>query len=102
MLVYQHDASNHAAIIAKVRVPVFVGENDIGSAVRAVLIGGMKETSEIGLHAQAIKIVAAGFLDPGAAGIVACIECHFIDVVSEQSLKAVIAVPQVDVVGIRL
>src|SRR5439155_4721435 len=51
MLVHLNDAAHHAAIILKMRVPIVVGENDVGSAVRAMLIGSVEETAKMRLEA---------------------------------------------------
>ena len=51
MLVDLNNAAYHAAIILKMRVPIVVSENDVGSAVRAMLIGGVEETAKRRLKA---------------------------------------------------
>ena len=66
MFIDQDVLSNYAAVIVKMCMPVLVGEHDVGRAVWAVFIGGVKETSEIRLQFQAIEKVAACFLDPRA------------------------------------
>ena len=69
MLVHLHNTAHHAAIILKMGVPIRVGEHDIGSAVRAMLVGGVEETAEIRLNAQGVEVVPAGFVDPDAGWI---------------------------------
>jgi hypothetical protein len=64
MLVHLNDTAHDAPIIMKMGVPKRVGENDIWSAVWAMLIGGVKETAKDRLKAKCIKIVPASFLDP--------------------------------------
>ena len=66
MFIHQDVLSDYAAVIMKMCMPVLVGEHDVGRAVWAVFIGGVKETSEIRLQFQAIEKVAACFLDPRA------------------------------------
>ena len=50
MLVQLNDAAHDATIIVKVAVPICMTEHDIRSAVRAMLIGRVKETAEIWLN----------------------------------------------------
>src|ERR1700683_4337935 len=47
IFIYLNNAAYHAGIIVKIAMPVRVGEDDIGSAVRAMLIGRVKETAKI-------------------------------------------------------
>src|ERR1700730_8097459 len=51
MLVHLNPTAHHATIILEMGVPIRVGEHDIRSAVRAMLIGGVKEMAKIRLKA---------------------------------------------------
>src|SRR5262249_3926663 len=51
MLVELDDTAHDAAIILKMSVPIRVAEDDIRSAVGAMLIGRLNEAAEIGLKA---------------------------------------------------
>ena len=51
-----------------------VAEHDVGGAVRAVLVGGMDEASEIRMKFQAVEIISSDQFDPGAGWIAARIE----------------------------
>jgi hypothetical protein len=47
MFIDLNDATDHAAIILKVAVPICVTDDEIGSAVGAVLIGNVEKSAEI-------------------------------------------------------
>ena len=51
MLIHLNNAAHHARIIVKMGVPIRVGEHDVWSAVRAMLIGGVEQTAKIRLKA---------------------------------------------------
>src|SRR5579872_2972140 len=44
MLVDLNHAAEHAGIVLKPAMPISVGQNHIGQAVAAVLVGGVKDT----------------------------------------------------------
>src|SRR2546423_7219845 len=100
MLVDLNGPADHAGVVLKMRVPVTVREDDIGSAIRAVLIGGMEETAEIWLDFEYVKVIAAGFDDPGARRIGARVQARHGDAESRQGLEAAVAVADVEIVGI--
>src|SRR5439155_3514333 len=92
MFVHEHGAAHHAAIILETRVPARVAEHNIGSAVRAMLVGGAEEMAEIWLNAQNVEVVPAHEVDPGAGRIFSCVEARLSDVVGGQTIKAAVAV----------
>jgi len=51
MLVQLNDSPDDAGISLKTSVPICMAEHDIGSAVGAMLIGGMNEPTEIRVKA---------------------------------------------------
>src|SRR5579863_9508032 len=102
MLVELHYAARHAAVVLKMGVPVSVGENDVRSAVGATLIGGVKETAEVGLDVQCVEIISCDFEDPGGGWIVAGIDAYRCDIVGCQVFKSAVAIAQVEVVGIGM
>src|SRR5262249_2502229 len=75
---------------------------DARSTVRAMLIGGVKELANMRLNAEHIEVISASFVNPDAGWICARIEPGLRDVISRQTVKAAIAITQIDVVGIRL
>ena len=97
-----NNAAHHAAIILKMGVPIRVGEHDIRSAVRAMLIGGVEETAEIRLNAQYVEVVPAHFIEPGAGGIFAGVEPGSVMLISCQTIKAAVAIAQIEIIRIRL
>ncbi len=46
MLIHLNNTAHDAAVILKMSVPIVVAENYVGSAVRAVLIGGVEEAAK--------------------------------------------------------
>src|SRR5215468_7336462 len=46
--IHLDNAANHAGIIVKMAMPIGVGEHDVGSAVRTVLVDGVEQTAKIG------------------------------------------------------
>ena len=101
MLVQLNDTAHHATIILKMGVPIRVGEHDIRSAVRAMLIRGVEETAKIRLNAQYVEIVSADVIEPSAGRIVARVERRRPDGESCESIKAAVAVAQVEIVRVR-
>ena len=102
MLVHLNNTAHHSPIILEMSVPKRVGEHDIRSAVRAMLIGGVEEMAKIRLKAQCVEVVPASFLDPGPRWTLARIQPGLSDVISHEIVKAVVAVAQIEIVGIRL
>ena len=51
MFVYPNHTSYHRAIVLKMGVPIVITQDQIGSAVWAMLVGGMKESAQIRLNA---------------------------------------------------
>ena len=51
MLIEPNRTAHHAPIVLETAMPVRVGEHDIRSAVRALLIGGVEETPKIRMNA---------------------------------------------------
>ena len=66
MLIHLHHAAENIAIVLEVVVPVGVGENEIGSAVRAMLVGLVKEATEVRLHPESIEVISGGLIEPRA------------------------------------
>ncbi len=102
MLVQLNHAAHHGTIILKTAVPICVWEHDIRGAVGAMLIGAVEETTKIRLNAQYVEVVPAHFVDPRAGWIFARVQPCLIDAVSCQVIKAVVAIAQIEVVGVRL
>ena len=59
MLVHLSNTAHDTAVVLKTSVPIVVAENDVGGAVGAVLIGGVKETTERRLKAEYIEVIPA-------------------------------------------
>src|SRR5271170_7945382 len=102
MLVQPDLTAHRAPIVLKMTVPIAVGEHDVRSAVGSVLVGAVKEAAEIRLNAQFVEVVPARFIAPDRGWILARIQRHLRDVISCQAIEAAIAIPQINVVGIRL
>src|SRR5579863_344463 len=101
VLVELNGTAKHARIALKVAMPIRVIEHDVRSAVRTVLVGGVKETAKIRLNAEYIEIISAHFIDKSAGRIAARIQPCLRVVISRQTVKTVVVVAQVEVVGIR-
>src|SRR5579864_3668840 len=101
MLVELNNTTHHAAVILKTVMPKRVGEHDIRSAVRAMLIGAVEEAAQIRLNAQYVEVVPAPFHQPDMGWIVAGVQSCVTDVVSGQTVKAAVAIAQVQIVGVR-
>src|SRR5690242_6223800 len=102
MLIELNNASHNLAVVLKAAMPGGVREHHVGSAVGAAFIGGMVETAKKRLNAERVEIVAAHFIaeDPGWG--FARIDARLRDSLGGQALEAVVAVAQVEIVGIRL
>jgi hypothetical protein len=50
MLVELNNTAHHAAVILKMAVPIGVGEHDVGSAVRTMLIRCVDDSTEVRLN----------------------------------------------------
>ena len=74
MLVQSDHAAHHPAISLKTAVPVSVGEHDVRSAVRTMLIGPVKEAAQIWLNSEHVEVVPGHLQDPGAGWIFARIQ----------------------------
>src|SRR5215510_9698875 len=77
-------------------------EQNIGCAVGAMLIGGVKKTAEVGLNAQGVEVVTGGLMDPDAEWFTACVQPGKADLITCQIIKAVVAIAQVEIVRIGL
>ena len=102
MLVQLNDTAHHAAVILKVAVPIRVGEDYVRSAVRAMLIGEVEEAAEIGLNAQCVEVVPGHFVAPNLGWIIAGIQSYRSGTKTCQTVKAAVAIAQIEIVGIRL
>jgi hypothetical protein len=102
MLVQLHNAAYHAGILLKAAVPIRVGEHNVGSAVDALLIRGVEEAAKPGLYLEHVEVIATGGKAGGEGRILAYVEAYKGEVVSRQGFKAVIAIAQIEIVGIRL
>src|SRR5208337_2496118 len=87
----------------KIGVPEGVAENDIGSAVDALLVRGMKEAAQIGLNSQGIEVISAGKIGPDSGGISAGIDSHRAnDLGRREAFKGPVAVAQIQIVRVGL
>ena len=102
MLVQLDHAAHHAAIIVKASVPKRVAENDVWSTVWPMIVGIVKKAAQIRLNTKYIKVVAARLYTPNQGGTFACVQSNLSDAITGQTIKAVVAVAQIDIVGIRL
>ena len=50
MLVHLNNAAHYAVIVVKMAVPICVAENKVRSAIRATIIGVVKESAKIRLN----------------------------------------------------
>jgi len=101
MLVYLDHMANHAGIVLKVGVPISVTEHQIGSAVRAVLIGVVKEAAKVRLNSQRVEVIPTYLVAHNLRGIPARIQAHRNDVEESNRVEAVVAISQVKIIGIR-
>src|SRR5262245_59836690 len=102
MLVHLNGSSDNAGITLKTAVPIGVAEHDIRSAVRTVFIGTVEETTDVRLNAQDIEIITAYFIDPEAGWVFAGIQPGLRNVIGCKTIKAAIAIAQIEIVGVRL
>src|ERR1700693_6374699 len=102
MLVQLNRTAHYAAIIVKMAVPICVTEHDIRSAVRTMIIGKLEETAQVRLNPQCVKVVAARLHAPDKGWTLPRIHRYLSNAVSCQTVKAVVAVVQIEIVGIRL
>src|ERR1035438_3896618 len=102
MFVNQYRAAHHAAIVLEARVPVSIGEHDIGCARITMFIGGVEEAAKIRLNLQYVEIIRGRSKARGARWIVACVKPREYKVEGRQLFKAAVAVAQIEVVGIGL
>ncbi len=65
-----------------------------------MLIARVKEMAEIRVKAQGVEVISAGFLDPDTGWIVPRIQHHSGEVIRHQPIEAVVAVAQIEIVGI--
>ncbi len=106
MLVQVNNTAHRATIVLKATMPICVFEHDIRSAVRALLIGAVEEAAHIRLNAQRVEVVPAHFKAPDLGWIFARvfpdIEPYRNGAKRCQTVKAAVAIAQVDIVGVRL
>jgi hypothetical protein len=103
VLIELNDAADSAWIVVEPGVPICMGEHNIRSAVGAVLVGCVKQTAKVGVNAQHVEVISRRCEAVCGNRIFASIESHSQDhVESGQILEAVVAIAQIDVVGIRL
>ena len=100
ILVELNRAAQHAAVILKTGVPIRVTEHDIRSAVGTVLIGIVKKTANIRPNALCVEVVPAHFIEPDAGWIFPRVHPRLRDVKSCQTIKAAVAIAQIEIVGI--
>ena len=83
-------------------LPVRIAQNDIGSAVESVLVRAVKEPAQVRLHVQHVEVIPTRFVEPGVAGRAICVQASLVDLVGRHSVKCLVPVAQIDVVGIRI
>lgn len=103
VLVDLYGAAHDVGVAMEVTAPVRVAEHHVGRAVEAFFIGGMEEAAEIRMHAEHIEVVAGGEVRPCRGGIAAGIDADRTDdFVGDEALEGVVAIAQVEVVGVRV
>src|SRR6266404_9476876 len=102
MLVELNCTSHYATIILKTGVPIPIAEDDIGSTVGAMLIGGVEDAAKIRLNAQYVEVVAAHFIEPGARWIFARVQPRLTAVTRCQAIEGMVAIAQIKIVEIGL
>ena len=100
MFVDLNHSAQYAAIILEMGVPIRIAEHDVRSAVETVLIRGVKKTAEIRMNPQCVKVVPARLHTPGRGWPFAGIERDLRDAVSNQTIKAAVAVAQILIIRI--
>src|ERR1700674_1241982 len=98
MLVQLNRTAHYATIIVKMAVPICVTEHDIRSAVRTMIIGKVEEAAEVRLNPQCVKVVAARLHAPDKGLPLARIHRYLSNVISCQTVKAVVAIAQIEIV----
>src|SRR5215470_3804346 len=83
-------------------MPVRVAKDGPRRAVGATFIGSVEKATEMRLNFERVEIVAADFVDPGGGGVFARVEGGYANVVGREAFEAVVAVAQIDIIGIRL
>jgi len=101
-LVELNCTAHHVAIVLKMAVPKRIGEHNIRSAVRAMLIGRVNESAKIRPNAQYVEVVPADSIEPNAGWIFSRVQPCLIKGESCQTLEAAVAIAEVEIVGIRL
>ena len=102
MLVELDCASNNTAIVLEACVPIGVAEHEVGRAVRATFVGGVKKSSEKWLQLEHIEVIAGRRITIGLEGLLARVQADEREIKGGQILKAAVAVAKIDVVRIRL
>src|SRR5690242_1866704 len=91
MLVHPNRAAHHPAVILKMGVPIRVTEHEIWCAVRAMLIGAVKETAKIRSNAQHVEVIPGDEIGPGEAWVFTGIQSYLIDSKACQAIEAAVA-----------
>ena len=73
-------------------VPIRIGEHDIRSTIRAMLVGGLEETSQMRPNAQYVEVVPAHFIDKDAGWIFAGVQPGLSDIKRCQTIEAAVAI----------
>src|SRR5215469_11145012 len=102
MLVQLDDPAYYIAVILKAAVPVGKAEHQIRRAIRTALIRRAKKAAKIGMNLEHIEVVASCGKAVRDRWIATRIQAHKSEIERGQILKAVVAIPQIDIVGIRL
>jgi hypothetical protein len=92
MFVHLDNTPQDPTIIMKMGVPIGVTEHHVRGAVRAVFVGGMEITAEVGLNPKVVEIVSAGLQAPSGRWTFTRVDCHLSDAVGYKILKAVVSV----------
>ncbi len=102
VLVELNDAAHHRAIFLKVAVPERPGEHHVWGAIGAMLIGAREKTAQIRVKPEHVEVISSGCIASGTDRIAARVQAREDHLEGSQILEAVIAISQVEVVGIRL
>src|SRR6266700_413045 len=100
MFVQLNRAPDHRWIAAEMTAPICIAEDDVWTAVGAVLIGGVKETAKVRLETQGVEVVSTGFIDPYLGWVATCVQSRGREVEGENTLEGPVAVAQILVVRI--
>src|SRR6202035_2007052 len=98
MFVDLSGAADHVAIILKASMPIPVAEHDVRSAVRAMFIGGVEETSDVGSNLEYVEVVSPDFLEPHAGWVITGIKCGLTCTVGRQTVETAVSITQIEVV----